>query len=79
MGKGMVKKLHNFWRPNDTDKAITVIRTDKCFLRGVHRGEPIWKVARGESYMFILQEEATAWNNMLQDHPELAEDQKVKD
>ncbi|NIT99643.1 MAG: hypothetical protein GWN01_01465 [Nitrosopumilaceae archaeon] len=67
-------KLVDFWKPEEKDKPIVVERTDKTFLKGVHKGEPIWKVSRGNSYMLIRQEEANEWNKLLQDYPHLTED-----
>jgi len=70
----MVRKLSPFWKPADADKSITVVKTDKNFQRGVHRGEPIWKISRGESYMFVLQEEAKEWSSLIEKNPELTTD-----
>jgi len=71
-------KLQPFWKPDEATKAIIVTRTDKVFLRGVHRGEPIWKVTRGESILYIRQEEAKEWNSLIEKNPDLAEDQPEK-
>lgn len=56
--------LYNFWKQNNKEE-IVVERTDKNFLRGVNRGEPIWKVSKGEEFMLIKQSEAMLWNQHI--------------
>lgn len=56
--------LTPFWKP-DNKAELVVETTGKTFLRGSHRGEPIWKVSKGEEYLLIRQAEAMEWNKYI--------------
>ena len=67
--------LYPFWK-SDNKAEIVVERTDKTYLRGHHRGEPIWKVSKGEEYLLITQQEAMEWNQY--NHPQPSQEPQVK-
>lgn len=52
--------LRPFWK-QDNKEELVVVATDKKFLRGNHRDKPIWKVSKGEEFMYVTSAEANLW------------------
>lgn len=71
----MVVKIRPFW--SKMNKGIlTVTKTEKKFLRGVHRGEPIWEVKKGDEKLIVRQEEALEWQRIIENNPQFVQPQE---